>query len=448
TRRRFLIWVLASLPLLVLILFIVRYRVEVPQADEWSLVPLIDKSYQGTLQLKDLWPLHNEHRLLFPRMLLIQIIKISHWQILPELITNVLFATISFLAMLSLMKRLNKFAVWLIPLFSLMIFSLNQSENWFLGWNVQIFMNVAAVILGLILIGESEFSGRRIVAAALLGIIATYSFANGFLFWPVAFLLLWQKRNSINRSPIVFSLWILIAAISFAFYIHGYSRPAEHPSPWHFLNEPLSALNYFFAYLGSPLLAFCKKTPEAAEWLSRKGFSVPQVIVWIANHAASFAGLIGFLLFIFAFQKMKKDENSNVVLIFFAMATYVLLSAVISTIARSGLGMSNALSLRYITISIWFWISLIIISAFEQQLKFKRICLTIVIVCIILNSIYGGMYSIKVHSYLMPARSEVLRLQDETLLKRLYPDVEYIRKAVPIMKRYNLSVFRGDHHSQ
>jgi hypothetical protein len=448
TRRPLLIWLLAAIPIVVLIFFIVKYRVEIPQADEWSLVPLINKSYQGTLQLSDLWALHNEHRLLFPRMVLLQVIKISHWQILSELITNVLFATIPFAAMLSLIKRLNKPVAWLIPVLSLMIFSLNQSENWFFGWNVQIFMNVAAVILGLIVIGGSEFSWPRLIAAAALGIVATYSFANGFLFWPLAFLLLWKKRNSIDNSAVVFSFWILIAVTSFALYIHGYSRPAEHPSPWHFLNEPLSALNYFFAYLGSPLLAFCKKTPDIVQWLSGKGFSVPEVFAWMADHAASFAGFIGIMLFVSSFRKLKRHQSSNVVFILFAIASYVLLSAIISTIARSGLGMANALSLRYISISIWFWISLIIISAFEERLKFKRVFLTIVIVCVILNSIYGAMYSIKVHSYLTPARSEVLRLQDETSLKRLYPDVEYIRKAVPIMQRYHLSVFRGDHRSQ
>jgi hypothetical protein len=447
TRRPLLIWLLSAIPIVVLIFFIVKYRVEIPQADEWSLVPLIDKSYQGTLQLNDLWALHNEHRLLFPRIVLLQVVKFSHWQILSELLTNVLFASISFVAMVSLIKRLNKPAAWLIPLLSLMIFSLNQSENWFLGWNVQIFMNIAAVILGLIVIG-SEFSWARVIASAALGIVATYSFANGFLFWPIAFLLLWQKRNSINRSPIVFTLWILIAVTSFTLYVHGYSAPAEHPSPWHFLNQPLSALNYFLAYLGSPLLAFCKKTPAVVQWLSQKGFSVPEVLVWMADRAPSFAGFIGIILFVFAIYRPKRDQSSSVVFIFFAIASYVLLSAIVSTIARSGLGMANALSLRYITISIWFWISLIIISVFEQRLKFKRLFLTIVIVCIILNSIYGAMYSIKVHSYLLPARSEVLRLQDETLLKRLYPDVEYIRKAVRILQRYHLSVFRGDHRSQ
>ena len=300
-----LIWLLASLPFLILIFFIVKYRVEVPQADEWSLVPLIDKSYQGTLQFKDLWALHNEHRLLFPRLLLLQIIRISYWKTLYELFANVSFAMISFLAVLSLTKKIqitsNKTIRWLIPLISLMVFSLNQSENWFFGWNVQIYMNITAVLLGLILIGAYEFSWWRTIAAAALGIIATYSFANGFLFWPLAFLLLWLKRNSINRSAIVFSFWILIAAISFVSYLPGYSKPAEHPSPWYFLHEPLSALNYCFAYLGSPLLAFCKKAPAVAEWLSQKGVVVPQVILWIANHAATFAGFVGLILFFVCF---------------------------------------------------------------------------------------------------------------------------------------------------
>ncbi|MCI0615886.1 hypothetical protein L0244_23115 [bacterium] len=447
-----MIWLLASLPFLILIFFIVRYCVEVPQADEWSLVPLIDKSYQGTLHFKDLWALHNEHRLFFPRLLLLQIIRISHWKTLYELFANVSFAAISFFAIFSLIKKIqissNKTVGWLVPLLSLMVFSLNQSENWFFGWNVQIYMNITAVLFGLILIGAYEFSWPRMIFAAILGIIATYSFANGFLFWPLGLLLLWYKRKSINRSTIVFTLWILIATISFVSYLQGYTKPAEHPSPLYFLQEPLSALNYFFAYLGSPLLAFCKKAPAVSEWLSHKGFSVPEVILWIMNHAASFAGVIGVILFCLSFRRLNGHQNWNIFLIFFAMAGYVLLSAILSTIARAGLGVPNALSLRYITISIWFWIPLTIIYACGTQVKFKSLFLSLLTGCLILNSIYGAFYSIKVHSYLMPARSELLRLQDENLLKRLYPDVEYIRKSVAIMQRYHLSVFRGDHRSK
>ena len=182
--------------------------------------------------------------------------------------------------------------------------------------------------------------------------------------------------------------------------------------------------------------------------MSHKGFSVPEVILWIMNHAASFAGLIGVILFCLSFRRLNEHQNRNIFLIFFAMASYVLLSAILSTIARSGMGMANALSLRYITISIWFWISLTIFYAFGSQLKFRSLFLSVVASCLILNSIYGAFYSIKVHSYLMPARSELLRLEDENLLKRLYPDVEYIRKSVAIMQRYHLSVFRGDHRSK
>jgi hypothetical protein len=447
-----LTWLLASLPFLILLFFVVKFRVEVPQADEWSLVPLIDKSYQGALQFKDLWALHNEHRLLFPRLLLLQLIHISHWQILYELIAIIVFAGISFSGILLIIRKIqmppNKSSVWLLPLVSLMVFSLSQSENWFFGWSVQIFINIAAVLFGLILLGGFEFSWPRVIAGSMLGIIATYSFANGFLFWPLAFLLLWQKRKSINRPAIVFSFWILIAAIGFISYLPGYTRPAEHPSPWFFLHQPLSALNYFFAYLGSPLLAFCKRTPAMAEWFGHKGFAVPAGIIWVGNHAATFAGIIGLILLFFAYRHLNRHENWNTVMILFSMTGYVLLSAILSTVARSGMGMPNALSLRYISLSNWFWISLTIFYAIGRQLKFRSIFISVLTVCLILNSIYGALYAIKVHAYLVPARAELFRLKDENLLKRLYPDVEYIRTSVQVMRRYHLSLFRGDYPSQ
>jgi len=448
------IWVFVSLPLLILILFILRFRVEAPLADEWNLVPLIDKLYKGTLQFKDLWALHNEHRLLFPRMLLLVLVHIGHWTMLYELLVIVAFALVTFFAVLFLLKKIHFSpdvpAAWLTPVFSFMFFSLNQSENWFFGWNVQIFMSVAAVTLGLILVGGVKISWPRLIAAAALGIVATYSFANGFLFWPLAILLLWQERKSLNHPVMVFAFWIAVAAISFFSYLVGYTSPGGRPSPWSFLHDPVSALNYTFAYLGSPLMAFCKKAPFVAQWLALQGFIVPKSIQWLARNSASFAGLFGVMIFVFAYFRLRGHESWKTLMIFFALAAYALLSAILSTIGRSGLGIESALSLRYVTISTLFWISLILFLAVGAGLRPDRpprirapeICIGLILFCLLLNSIYGALYAVKIHNYLMPARAELLRMQDENLLERLYPDVDYIRKSVPVMQRYRLSVFR------
>src|SRR5262245_62975011 len=81
---------LAFIPLAYLIVMVATYSVDVPFADQWALVPLLEKSYRGTLTLRDLWSQHNEHRLLFPRMIMLVLARLSGWNLRYELAVNIL----------------------------------------------------------------------------------------------------------------------------------------------------------------------------------------------------------------------------------------------------------------------------------------------------------------------------------------------------------------------
>src|SRR5262245_35820129 len=63
--------VLAAFPFLILIWAVARYSIDVPFLDQWDLVPLIDKMYQGQLTFHDLWMQFNEHRILFPKIIML-----------------------------------------------------------------------------------------------------------------------------------------------------------------------------------------------------------------------------------------------------------------------------------------------------------------------------------------------------------------------------------------
>ena len=63
--------ILALLPLAFLIWVVVQYAVVVPYLDQWELVPLLEKTYHGELTFHDLWAQHNEHRLIFPQIIML-----------------------------------------------------------------------------------------------------------------------------------------------------------------------------------------------------------------------------------------------------------------------------------------------------------------------------------------------------------------------------------------
>src|SRR6267142_5943506 len=63
--------VLAAVPLLILIWVVARYAIDVPYLDQWDFAPLIDKMYQGQLTFHDLWMQFNEHRIFFPKLIML-----------------------------------------------------------------------------------------------------------------------------------------------------------------------------------------------------------------------------------------------------------------------------------------------------------------------------------------------------------------------------------------
>src|SRR4030043_2004153 len=96
--------ILALIPLAYLIFFVVKYKAPFPIQDQWDLVPLLEKSYQGTLSFPDLWAQHNEHRAFFPRMIMIILARLSGWNISYELAMNILLAIGIFMSVVYQLK--------------------------------------------------------------------------------------------------------------------------------------------------------------------------------------------------------------------------------------------------------------------------------------------------------------------------------------------------------
>src|SRR6185295_10773946 len=97
--------------------------------------------------LSDIWTLHNEHRLLFPQIIMLGLARLTSWDIRFELGTSVLLATAIFLLLsrqvLITAEKLQIPALrWAIPLIGVVVFSIGQYQNWLWGWQLQIFLSV------------------------------------------------------------------------------------------------------------------------------------------------------------------------------------------------------------------------------------------------------------------------------------------------------------------
>ncbi|HZS38481.1 MAG TPA: hypothetical protein VFF06_16715, partial [Polyangia bacterium] len=61
----------ALVPAIALAAFVWRFGVDVPYWDQWELVPLLKGAHDGTLRAADFFALHNEHRLVVPRLIML-----------------------------------------------------------------------------------------------------------------------------------------------------------------------------------------------------------------------------------------------------------------------------------------------------------------------------------------------------------------------------------------
>jgi hypothetical protein len=189
---RLAVLLLALLPPLILVLNVAEYHVDVPFWDQWNFVPLLGQSYEKGVTLADLWGQHNEHRLLFPRLIMLGLARASKYNINFELVVIILLAAATFaLFWYQFFRTAGALGYsgfpWAVPVISLLVFTLGQAENWLWGWQIQIFLNVLAAVAGFVLLGGSPFRWGKYVCALGCGLLATYSFANGLLFWPAGF---------------------------------------------------------------------------------------------------------------------------------------------------------------------------------------------------------------------------------------------------------------------
>ncbi len=334
-------WGLGILPLAILILFVCRNAVDIPTADEWTLLRLIEKSYEGDLSVRDLWELHNEHRPAFARLILVALARASGWNTYWELAANLLLATGTFLVLacgFAPRPDGNRSAVdWRVPLLSILLFSMRQHEAWMQGWYLEVHLNVLSVVTGLRVLGVVEYSRARLAAGLVLGVVASYSYAAGLSYWGIGFLLVrgWRCPSARVRAGALV-LWACVSAVVVGSYAVGFESPSHRPSPAYGLFHPIEFTRYVFTYLGSPL------TPTWPLLAGASGFVL--FLALLSGHGVlRTPGCAG-------------DGIRRVA----ALGVYSLITAVVTAIGRAGMGVDQGAATRYVTFSTLLWVAVVL----------------------------------------------------------------------------------------
>jgi hypothetical protein len=354
---RVLLLTLSLMPLGLLVYKMAACGMNFPYWDEMLLLPLIDKAHTGALGFIDFWAQHNEHRPFFPRLIIVGLALATHWNVWWVLAANVLCGIGVFLILASALLRTpgNGWSpLWAMPVLSFFVFSWSQMENWVWGLELTVFLCVLATVAGIVAASGRAPGWGRFFAAIGFGIVASYSFANGLVYWfaalPVILLTPDLKRDTrILRATI----WGVAAFLVIESYMFDYHKPGVSPPLSAVLAQPQAYLGYVLLYLGSPVTGFFFKPP----WHGGPAYEVGPLhfLPGIAG-----IGLCAWLLW--RIHQTKRVAWSDAAP-WLSLMAFAVGSALATGIGRVGLGIFAGLYSRYMTTNMLFWCGLIGLGA-------------------------------------------------------------------------------------
>lgn len=415
--------------ILFLVGMLLGFSVDYPYYDQWDFVPFLEKAHTGQLTWGDFWAQHNEHRLVFPRLVLLALALWSRWDIHWEMGASLFFAVLTWAVICAQAKSGGRRVhegpnTAVLLMFTLLVFSMSQWQNWFLGWQVQEFMNVLAAVLTFVALSWGGLGG--LVLAGVCAVVASFSFANGVLAWPVGLVMLllqYRERGRWARFELIG--WIVAGVVVTGAYLRGYETPAYHPGLSSALGQPLECVLYVLAYLGQPVWNF---DPFISLLLGGGG-----VLLWLTSTT----------------QLLACGVPRRHLLPWFGMALYAVATAAMTALGRVDSGLDQAMSSRYVTMANLLWVAVAVQSYWagrvsdgpllRRALPYKVGVLCALLVVASLAGAYRWAGRCQAYRGL---RVDVLQGFDEERLRTIYPpNPQVIVERREVLRRLGLGIF-------
>lgn len=441
-RRSPFSWLLlATLPPLVLIVLVARYGVDVPLIDQWSLVHDFQKLYDGEWGPLDWIRSHNGHRILIPRLILVPLGVLTGWNVRVEMALGIVCALGIFLLLAREVVRVLAAAdaageSWLLPATSMAVFSLNQWENWLWGLQMHVFLAVLLALGSLYLLGARRLGWGKLAGAAGCAVAASFTQGTGLVIWLVGAGMLALRAGP--RRALRLAVWLGLAVAVFAVYLHRF--PADNvnvPGLADALGHPFRYAYYVLTQLGAPLVSFA-----GSAWPPRD---------LGAGCAAGLAGLG--LLGLALWELRRQTELLRELLPLLAGALFSLGVAAQVGLGRLGLGAAQAMASRYMTLTVPFWVAVLVCAVLaarqlSTRLRHRPAGLALragawgIVVLALVSSYHALPVFPGRWAQLAPARAELARGELDVYLVRLHGEIQQVRGGLGVLRQHRLSVFR------
>ncbi len=442
--RRHAVVVATVLPIILTSSLVFWFKIDVPVWDDWELLPLIEKLQTGNLSFQDTWQQHNCHRILFPKLILLLLAEHTNWNITYVLAASLLlaFCTMVFLIyQISLSSDVlpSSFMKWLLPITSLLVFSMTQRGAWYWGWELQLFLATTAVVGGIVFLSLPSRRLPAFVVSIACGVIASFSFATGLIYWFIGlFVLVLSQKERYRFAKII--IWISTSTlVYYAYFSYGYDTDTGSGAsrfPVAAISDPLSYLYWVFSGLGAPIITWDKYLPFVC-------------------------GISGFGFVVFCFVRFRKDAPDTLdrLLPFYGFGLYSLGGLLLTGLGR--MDIMSAKASRYHTFSMLFWVAFFFIFFTFMEWEEKkqknhgnrriryvhRIALVVILLCLVSSYARETRMAAERYRFMLPAQEAVLnseKLEDRGIAIRLHWDVEVVKERINTVQDMKLNVFSGE----
>jgi glycosyltransferase, family 2 len=351
---------------------VMKYMVNVPYWDEWGLVYDFPRHFDVNWLLK----LHNEHRIVFTRLLSWLLYQFNGWNIAQGIVLSFyVFLAVFFLFVFYLRKTFLRLPILMLGLGSFffasfawcnMLNSFQNSFHWMLFWGM------LAVISGF----PQKTTVWKDLLFCICCICCMYAMSPVFAL-P---LILMKAGKSLYFREYRSLIWCGTALLFAGLFFIGYEKPAEHPAlmmpwdwRWWYLLADMNA-----AALGEFV------TPHSAGrcwniwFLARPQFELPFFIVAVEMLLLMFFVLTGCL----NRKNWETPENWGVAALLLAS----LASMAAATTAR---GLTGGWSGRHLELTVFLPVCYAVIMSWNWNLKpvgFWRGACVVFLLCFTLNS--------------------------------------------------------------
>lgn len=402
--------------------------VDVPLWDEWVWAPIIINYHHGTLTFQDLWTQHNEHRMFFPRLVMLTLDSFGFWSQRRECLVSVVVVAATAWLLWTIARQTMRLrsALVVTAICTFFLFSPAQCENQLWGFQTAWYMVNAAVFAAGIAVAQTQSRRAALLATGLCGTLAAFSSGFGLAILPAVAAGLYLRRQTFGFAAL--AIWVLVSAALAGLYAWGWeTAPPAGEVHLSFVGGLVPRAIFITIVAGLPL----------------------GIAGGIVESALAGVAVLSFTAFLLAALARETDpQRCRAGAPWAVVLVYGLAATMLIGYGRAGLGFEEALASRYVTCSQMLWIGCIGLAGVRlsngsglPKWKLARVaaasCTAVLTACLVGTWLWGTSTLADLADLARSSNDVVDNywFESDSDISHVYPKPEFLRLEAPELVR-------------